>query len=89
MRHTPTFPPSNLQPSPPLDRPSRAWYPPPTPGERLHAEEATRRVEEYLIRRALERCDGVQSRAAEFLGTTRRILKYKIDQFNIPAHDRS
>ncbi len=53
--------------------------------EGMPLEEATRRVEEYLIRRALERCDGVQSRAAEFLGTTRRILKYKIDQFNIPA----
>jgi DNA-binding NtrC family response regulator len=53
--------------------------------EGMPLEEATRRVEEYLIRRALDRSEGVQSRAAEFLGTTRRILKYKIDQFNIPA----
>ncbi len=53
--------------------------------EGMPLEEATRRVEEFLIRRALERAEGVQSRAAEFLGTTRRILKYKIDQFNIPA----
>ncbi len=53
--------------------------------EGMPLEEATRRIEEFLIRRALERAEGVQSRAAEFLGTTRRILKYKIDQFNIPA----
>lgn len=53
--------------------------------EGMPLEEATRRVEEFLIRRALERAEGIQSRAAEFLGTTRRILKYKIDQFNIPA----
>jgi transcriptional regulator with GAF, ATPase, and Fis domain len=31
----------------------------------------------------LEQADYVQSRAAETLGTTRRILKYKIDQLGI------
>jgi len=51
--------------------------------EGLALEEATHRIEAFLIRRALERNDNVQSRAAEDLGTTRRILKYKIDQLGI------
>ncbi len=51
----------------------------------LPLEEATRRMERFLIKRALERSDNVQSRAAELLGTTRRILKYKMDQLEIPA----
>ena len=51
--------------------------------EGLTLEEATRRVERHLITRALEDANYVQSRAAEALGTTRRILKYKMDQLNI------
>jgi transcriptional regulator with GAF, ATPase, and Fis domain len=51
----------------------------------LPLEEATRKIERYLIRRALERNDQVQSRAADDLGTTRRILKYKMDQFGIES----
>ena len=51
--------------------------------EGLPLEEATRKVEDYLIRRALNRSGNVQSRAAEILGITRRILKYKIDQLGI------
>ncbi len=53
--------------------------------EGLPLEEATRRLERRLILRALEQSDYVQSRAAELLGTTRRILKYKMDQLNIEA----
>lgn len=49
----------------------------------LPLEQATRRMERYLIERALERSNNVQSRAAELLGTTRRVLKYKIDQLDI------
>ena len=49
----------------------------------LPLEEATKKVEGYLIRRALDRSGNVQSQAAELLGTTRRILKYKIDQLGI------
>ena len=49
----------------------------------LPLEEATKKVEGYLIRRALDRSGNIQSRAAELLGTTRRILKYKIDQLGI------
>ncbi len=52
--------------------------------EGLPLEQATAQVEARLIRRALQRCGYVQSRAAELLGTTRRVLKYKMDQLDIP-----
>ena len=51
--------------------------------EGLPIEEAVNRLERHLIERALERSGHVQSRAADLLGTTRRILKYKMDQLEI------
>lgn len=57
--------------------------------EGLPIEEATRRMETYLITRALERSGNVQSRAADLLGTTRRVLKYKMDQLEIPSREKS
>ena len=51
--------------------------------EGLPLEEAVSRLERYLIDRALDRANDVQSHAAELLGTTRRILKYKMDQLGI------
>jgi DNA-binding NtrC family response regulator len=51
--------------------------------EGLPLQEATQRIERRLILRALERSGYVQSQAAEMLGTTRRILKYKMDQLGI------
>ncbi len=51
--------------------------------EGLPLLEATKRLEDHLIRSALKRSGYVQSRAAEELGTTRRILKYKMDQLGI------
>lgn len=45
-------------------------------------------VEEYekkLIQRALRRTGGVQTRAAEELGTTRRILRYRIEKLQIKS----
>jgi transcriptional regulator with PAS, ATPase and Fis domain len=53
--------------------------------EGLPLDEAIRRLERYLIKRALERHENVQSHAADALGTTRRILKYKMDQLEIPS----
>jgi len=53
----------------------------------LPLQEATQRLERHLIKKALERCDYVQSQAAESLGTTRRILKYKMDQLGISEPD--
>ncbi|MFP6583941.1 MAG: sigma-54 dependent transcriptional regulator [Candidatus Hydrogenedentota bacterium] len=57
--------------------------------EGLPLEDATRQIEAHLISRALEQSNYVQSRAAEVLGTTRRILKYKIDQLGIDADKAS
>lgn len=39
--------------------------------------------ERTLIEKALQRADGVQTRAAQVLGTTRRILRYRIDKLKI------
>jgi DNA-binding NtrC family response regulator len=55
----------------------------------LPIEEAVARLERRLITRALERAGNVQSRASELLGTTRRILKYKMDQLGIDAGTES
>ncbi|HPR83829.1 MAG TPA: response regulator [Pontiellaceae bacterium] len=41
--------------------------------------------ERTLIEKALERAGGIQTRAAEVLGTTRRILRYRIQKLKIPA----
>ncbi|MCC6696223.1 MAG: sigma-54-dependent Fis family transcriptional regulator [Candidatus Hydrogenedentes bacterium] len=64
---------------------AKADAPAATEFEGLGLEEATSRLERRLIMRALEQCDNVQSRAADMLGTTRRILKYKMDQLGIEA----
>ena len=53
--------------------------------EGLPLEEARNKMDRYLIKRALMRSGNVQSKASELLGTTRRILKYKMDQLNISA----
>lgn len=55
----------------------------PSEFEGLTLEEAVNRLERHLIMRAMERSNHVQSRAAEMLGTTRRILKYKMDQLHV------
>lgn len=55
--------------------------------EGLPLEEATRRLERHLITQALERAAFVQSHAADLLGTTRRILKYKMDQLGIASDE--
>jgi len=49
----------------------------------LPLQEATERLERYLIKNALARAEQVQSHAADRLGTTRRVLKYKMDQLGI------
>ncbi|MBX3179310.1 MAG: sigma-54-dependent Fis family transcriptional regulator [Candidatus Hydrogenedentes bacterium] len=55
----------------------------------LPLQEATQRLERHLIKKALEQCNYVQSQAADALGTTRRILKYKMDQLGITDdHDK-
>lgn len=45
--------------------------------------------ERSLIKKALQRADGVQTRAAKVLGTTRRILCYRIQKLRIASGDQS
>lgn len=45
--------------------------------------------ERSLIEKALQHADGVQTRAAQVLGTTRRILRYRIEKLKIAAGDQS
>ncbi len=49
----------------------------------LNFEEAERRFESEMIIKALKRTNYVQTRAAELLGISRRILKYKMDKLGI------
>ena len=53
----------------------------------LGLEEATARFEQELLREALERCDWNQTRAAEMLGITRRVLKLKMDRYGLSEPD--
>ncbi|WP_372808308.1 helix-turn-helix domain-containing protein [Pontiella sp.] len=46
-------------------------------------EEAVGNFERNLILEALEKCNGIQTRAADYLGTTRRILRYRMDKLGI------
>jgi len=48
-----------------------------------HLSEAVDQFEQELIRTALSQAQNNQTRAAEILGTTRRILKYKMDKLGI------
>jgi len=64
----------------------------PLDADRLHASglafgEAEKVFETEMILRALEKANYVQTRAAQLLGITRRILKYKMDKLGIS--DRS
>jgi DNA-binding NtrC family response regulator len=49
--------------------------------------DAVDEFEREIIRAALEHVEFNQTRAAELLGTTRRILKYRMDKLGIQADD--
>lgn len=49
----------------------------------VNLEKAVSEFERTLIIKALKKCDGVQTRAARHLGTTRRILRYRMDKLGI------
>lgn len=51
--------------------------------------EAVDQFEQALIRRALEQAGYNQTRAAQILGTTRRILKYKMDKLGIRSAEEN
>jgi DNA-binding NtrC family response regulator len=59
--------------------------PPPAVAGRLTLEQAVSRYERELIEDAVRQTDGVQTRAAELLGTTRRILKYRMQKLGIES----
>jgi len=46
-------------------------------------EETVAAFEQDILREALDRCDWNQTRAAEQLGITRRLLKLKIDKHEL------
>jgi len=52
----------------------------------LNFEEAERAFETEIIVKALKKTNYVQTRAAEILGISRRILKYKMDKLGILDH---
>ena len=52
-------------------------------------KEVLERFERNLIEKALQQADGVQTRAARALGTTRRILRYRIEKLKIAVGDPS
>ena len=54
---------------------------------RLDLEAAVARFESDMIREALERSGGNQTRAAEDLGITRRVIKLKMDRYAIASSD--
>jgi two-component system NtrC family response regulator len=45
--------------------------------------EALEKIEEMMIRRALNQSGYVQVRAAEFLGITKSLLQYKLKKYQI------
>ncbi len=50
-------------------------------------KEVLENFERTLIEKALEKAGGVQTRAAQVLGTTRRILRYRIEKLRIQLSD--
>jgi DNA-binding NtrC family response regulator len=58
-----------------------------TPADSSSLSAAVDELEQRLILDALERADHNQTRAAELLGTTRRILKYKMDKLGIASQE--
>ena len=57
-------------------------------GEKTLAS-AVDEFERGIIEQALREANGVQTKAAELLGTTRRILKYRMDKLNITDNERT
>jgi DNA-binding NtrC family response regulator len=49
-------------------------------------EDAVNAFERQLVENALSEANGVQTRAAELLGTTRRILKYRMEKLGIQGN---
>lgn len=72
IQANPCKPPPNL---PDLDAP-------------INLEKTVNEFERGLIVHALEKCGGIQTRAAKWLGTTRRILRYRMDKLGLAPPTR-
>ena len=82
----PTQTPAPVPPPPAAVAAAPAAAMPPAPARTLEGrtlEDAVNAYERELVLNALRTANGVQTRAAELLGTTRRILKYRMDKLNI------
>ncbi len=64
-------------------QPAREAAPAPAQLNGGSLEEMVNNYERELVRQAMREAKGVQTRAAELLGTTRRILKYRMDKLNL------
>ena len=53
------------------------------PQEGIDLDKVMEQIERDLIRRALERVDGVQSRAAQLLGTGFRSFRYRLQKYGM------
>lgn len=53
--------------------------------EEISLTDAVNEFERHLVQSALDQANGVQTKAAAILGTTRRILKYRMEKLNISA----
>lgn len=49
----------------------------------INLEKEVGEFERSLIIQALEKCNGIQTQAAQHLGTTRRILRYRMEKLGI------
>jgi two-component system response regulator HydG len=76
------FLPDDLRAAPPGAPP-----PPPAAAGEVRLADAVDAYERQLVSQALRAAGGVQTRAAELLGTTRRILKYRMEKLGIEAPD--
>jgi len=54
---------------------------------KLSLDEAVQQLEKQLIKQALRECNGIKSRVAKQLGTTRSIIQYKIKKYGIHSND--
>ncbi len=80
---TDNLPPSVRQPAPPPHLP-RLEVPP----EGLDLEQVVADLEKRLMQDALEKAEGVQTRAAQLLGINFRSFRYRAKKYGLDRHSR-
>ena len=58
-------------------------------GPQSHLTAAVEGLERRMIKEALKRAEGIQTRAADFLGITERALRYKLKKYGLQGDDTS